>query len=98
LESWNNIIETDRVGSKDPPSVDLFLEAVEAMLMKTEVECFDLIDRIGKGFDIDASLFLIQAEHWHEPHERAEGNYGSIKEAVQRHAGEGDAILVGTIR
>jgi hypothetical protein len=58
--------------------------------MKTEVECFDLIDRIGNEFDIDTSLFLMQATHWHE---RAEDNYGSIKEAVQRHAGEGNAIL-----
>jgi hypothetical protein len=58
--------------------------------MKTEAECFDLIDRIGNEFDVDTSLFLMQATHWHE---RAEDNYGSIKEAVQRHAGEGDAIL-----
>jgi hypothetical protein len=50
----------------------------------------DLIDRIGNEFDIDTSLFLMQATQWHE---RAEDNYGSTKEAVQRHAGEGDAVL-----
>jgi hypothetical protein len=43
LESWNNGIETTTERSKDPPTVDLFLETTEAMLMKTEVECFDLI-------------------------------------------------------
>ena len=51
--------------------------------MKTEVECFDLIDRIGKEFDIDASLFLMQATHWHE---RAEDNYGSTKEEASANA------------
>jgi hypothetical protein len=40
------------------------LETIEAMLMNTEVECFDLIDRIGNEFDIDTSLFLMQATHW----------------------------------
>jgi hypothetical protein len=35
--------------------------------MKTEVECFDLIDRIGNEFDIDTSIFLMQAgRHCHE--------------------------------
>jgi hypothetical protein len=63
LESWNNGVEVDRNGSKDPPSVDLFLETIETMLMKTEVECFDLVDRIHNEFDIDTSLFLMQAEH-----------------------------------
>jgi hypothetical protein len=90
LESWNNGIETATERSKDPPAVGLFLETTEAILMKTEVECFDLIDRIGNEFDIDTSLFLMQATHWHE---RAEDNYGSTKEAVQRHAGEGGAVL-----
>jgi hypothetical protein len=63
LESWNNGIETATERSKDPPTVDLFLETTETMLMKTEVECFDLIDRIGNEFDIDTSLFSMQATH-----------------------------------
>jgi hypothetical protein len=70
--------------------VDLFLEVIESMMMKTGIECFDLIDRIGNEFDIDTSLFILQAAHWHD---RAEDNYSSIKEAVQCNAGEGDAIM-----
>ena len=75
---------------EEPPSVELFMEVVETLLLKTEVECFDLIDRIGSEFDIDMQLFILQAEHWHE---RANDDYGNIKEAVKRHAGEGEAIL-----
>ena len=90
LEAWNNGVESKEAWTKEPPSVDLFLEIVETLMVKTEVECFDLIDRIGSNLDIDTSLFLLQAEHWHE---RAEDNYASIKEAVQRHAGEGEAVL-----
>jgi hypothetical protein len=89
LEAWNNGLES-ATELKEPPSVDLFLEIVETLMVKTEDECFDLIDRIGSNLDIDTSLFLLQAEHWHE---RAEDNYASIKEAVQRHAGEGEAVL-----
>jgi hypothetical protein len=66
------------------------LETIEAMLMKTEVECFDLLDRIGNEFDIDTSLFLrflMQATHWHIAPKT------TTKETVQRHAGEGDAVL-----
>jgi hypothetical protein len=53
--------------------------------METEIECFDLIDRIGNEFGIDTSLFVLQqAAHWHD---RAEYNYSSIKEALKRNVG-----------
>jgi hypothetical protein len=88
LGASNNGLES-ATEPKEPPSVDLFLEIVETLVVKTEDECFDLIDRIGSNLDIDTPLFLLQAEHWHE---RAEDNYASIKEAMQRHAGEGEAV------
>jgi hypothetical protein len=62
LEAWNNGVETEKQ-SLQPPSVDLFLEVIESMVMKTEIECFDLIDRIGNEFDIDTTLFILQAAH-----------------------------------
>ena len=64
------------IEKEEPPSVELFMEVVETLLLKTEVECFALIDRIGGEFDIDMQLFILQAEHWHE---RAADDYGSIK-------------------
>jgi hypothetical protein len=62
------------------------------MLMKTEVECFDLIDRIGNEFDIDTSLFLMQGRRTGMSAPKTT-TAAPRKEAVQRHAGEGGAVL-----
>jgi hypothetical protein len=86
LESWNNSVKT----VESPPTADLFMEAVETMMLKTEEQCLDLIDRIGNEFDIEAQLFLMQAEHWHG---RAKDDYTTVKEAASRHAGEGEAVI-----
>ena len=91
LESWNDKVKVDLPA---PPTNDLLMEAIETMLMKTDVECGDLLDRIGNEFDMDTKLMQLQAEHWHD---RGEDDYGSLKEAVERHGGEGDAIMEALI-
>jgi hypothetical protein len=68
LESWNSCVQPIDA----PPTPDLFLEAIETMMVKPEHQVYDLIDRIGENFGIDTRLFLLQAEHWHS---RANDDY-----------------------
>jgi hypothetical protein len=95
LQSWNKKVSTDSEGKvQEPlqpaPSTELFMEAMETMLMKTDADCEDLINRIGEEFNMDVALMKLQADHWHN---RSDDNYTTLTEAVTRVQGEGDAAL-----
>ena len=51
-----------------------------------------MLDRIGGAHDIDIKLFQLQTSHWHD-RASSEDNYTTLKEARQRHQGEGDAAM-----